>query len=70
MKAYASIQTAANGVVYSVRYLLDAEELQAMQAAGLVPMDAAEIVSLQSVVDGLVASFERDCFRAAGGITQ
>ena len=70
MKAYSTTATGADGLVYSVRYLLDAEELQALQAAGLVPMNADEIVSLQSVVDGLVASFERDCYRAAGGITQ
>ena len=70
MKPYSAFQTAANGDTYSVRYLLDAEELQALQAAGLVPMDAAEIVSLQSVVDGLIARFERDCYRAAGGVVQ
>lgn len=70
MKAYASIQTAANGVVYSVRYLLTNAELEGLQAAGLVPMNASEVVGLQPLVDGLVASFERDCYRAAGGITQ
>lgn len=70
MKAYAADQTAADGRVFSVRYLLTDEELQAMQAAGLVPMDAAEIVSLQSVADSLIACFERDCYRAAGGVVQ
>ena len=70
MKAYSSNQTTSDGRTFSVRYLLTDEELQAMQAAGLVPMDAAEIVSLQSVVDSLIACFERDCFRAAGGVVQ
>ena len=70
MKAYSTTATGADGLAYSVRYLLEPDELAGLQAAGLVPMDAAEIVSLQSVVDGLVASFERDCWRAAGGVVQ
>ena len=60
MKAYSSDQVAADGRCFAVRYLLDPEELHAMQAAGLVPANAVEIVGLQEVVDGLMAGFELD----------
>ena len=56
--------------MYEVRYLLDADELHAMQAAGLVPANAVEIVGLQEVVDGLMAGYERDAFRVCGGVMQ
>lgn len=70
MKPYSAFQATADGRVFSVRYLLDAEELQALQAAGLVPMDAAEIMGLQEVTDTSLLKLKRYCMPTADEITQ
>lgn len=53
-------QTGRDGLTYSVRYLLEPDELAGLQAAGLVPRDACEVVGMQAVADGVVAMLERD----------
>lgn len=69
MKAFAEQKVGADGRVYSVRYLLTEDELQGLQAAGLVGQ-VQEVVSVQEAKDALVAMWERDAMLAIGGMVQ
>jgi hypothetical protein len=64
MKVYSATQTGRDGLLYSVRYLLEPGELAGLQAAGIVPADADEVVGMQGAADGLVAMLERDFWGA------
>lgn len=70
MKPYSAIHTAADGQAYSVRYLLDDAELAGLQAAGLVPLNAAEVVGMQDAADSLVAGLQKQLYTAMGGVMQ
>jgi len=69
MIVWSATDQAADGQIYSVRYLLTPDELAGLQAAGLVG-NVEEVVGLQDVADGIVATFERDLVMACGGRVQ
>lgn len=66
MKIFSSEQVGSNGETYSVRYLLTDEGLAGLQAAGLVPLNACEVVAMQPLADGMVAQMERNSALLAG----
>ena len=70
MKAYSATFTLADGRVFSVRYLLDAEELAGLQAVGLIPHDACQVVGMQEAADNLIAHIEAQSYKAFGGVLQ
>lgn len=70
MKVWSYLARGRSGAWYSVRLLLDEEELRAMQAEGLVPAHAAEVVGMQTAADTVVAQFEREALVAGGGRVQ
>lgn len=67
MKAYNTNKTGSDGLIYSVRLLLEPDELEGLQRAGVIG-SATEIVELQDVVDSLIANFEKQIFITVGGI--
>jgi len=69
-KVYSSTMHAPDGRLYSVRYLLDPEELAGLQAAGLVMDNVCEVIGLQECADIIAADFERQEVWAQGGYTQ
>lgn len=69
MQVFSRSETGRDGLPYSVRYLLTREELAGLQAAGLVG-EVDEVVSLQDVAAGVIASMERDLLVARGGVVQ
>ena len=69
MKVYSETKTGSDGQLYSVRYLLDAEELFGLQAAKLIgPVD--EVIGMQEAADLLMAGFEKQQHQACGGTIQ
>lgn len=70
MKVYSSEQAGQDGVTYSIRYLLEPEELQWMQEAGLIPANVTEVIAMQDVADSLVAGLNLEFHRAVGGLLQ
>lgn len=56
--------------VYSVRYLLESEELDKMQAVGLIPDNVAEIIGMQDVADSMIAGLHFAFHAATGGPIQ
>lgn len=70
MNAYSATFTLPDGRVFQVRYLLDAEELAGLQAVGLIPLDACQVVGMQEAADNLVAHIEAQSYRAFGGVLQ
>ena len=69
MKVYSEIKTCSEGLTYSVRYLLDAEELFGLQVAGLIG-PVAEVIGMQEAADALMAGFEKQQHEACGGSIQ
>lgn len=69
-RVYSSAMQAPDGRLYSVRYLLDPEELAGLQAAGLVMDNVCEVIGLQDAADIIAADFERQAVLCAGGYTQ
>lgn len=69
-KVYSSTMIAPAGHAYSVRYLLDPEELAGLQAAGLIADNTCEVVGLQEYADIIAADFERQTAMAMGGYLQ
>ena len=70
MKVYSAALILPDGHSYSVRYLLTAEELAGLQAVGLVPDHACEVVSLQDAADCVLAGLEKRAHTALGGAIQ
>ena len=69
MKVWSEIKEGRDGLTYSVRYLLDAEELNGLQSAGLIgPVD--EVIGMQEAADIVMADFEKQQFEACGGTIQ
>lgn len=66
MKVYSFQATGRSGLRYGVRLLLTDAELAALQAEGVVPADACEVVGMQTAADTVVAVFEREALQAAG----
>ena len=69
-KVYSSAMIAPDGHLYSVRYLLDPEELAGLQAAGLVMDNCCEVIGMQDAADLIAADFERQCVVEMGGFVQ
>ena len=70
MKVFSFEAAGRSGRRYEVRLLLEAEELAALQAEGVVPGDVCEVVGMQTAADTLVAAFEREALVVAGGVVQ
>ena len=58
-----------DGVEYSVRYLLDDDELTAMQTAGIIG-SVYQVVGMQDVADLLMADMEMQIYTAGGRVLQ
>ena len=69
MKVWAEPKTGADGAEYSVRYLLDIEELNGLQSAGIIG-PVSEIVGMQEVADCLLAGLKSRFIRLVGGVVQ
>ena len=69
MKVYSAMLLTDEGA-WNVRYLLHPEELEGLQAVGLVPMNAAEVVGMQNVADMAVCKLEKQFYTATGGKIQ
>ena len=70
MKVYAALLPLPDGSVYSIRYLLEPEELIGLQEAGLVPLDAAEVIGMQDAADRLMAGLQKQFYTDSGGVMQ
>ena len=70
MKVYSAALILPDGRAYSVRYLLEPDELAGLQAVGLVPDHAFELVGLQDAADCLLAGLELQAHTALGGPIQ
>lgn len=70
MKVYSACLILPDGRTFSVRYLLDAEELAALQAVGLVPDHASEVVGMQDAADYVLAQLELQAYAVNGGVFQ
>ena len=69
VKVWNEFKTGADGRLYGVRYMLDNEELAGLQAAGLVG-DASEIIGMKEYADHVLADFELQSYKSAGGAVQ
>ncbi len=69
MKVYVYQAIGTDGFKYSVRLLLDAEELIALQAAGVIG-EVDEVIGMQEAADSLVAGLQKQFYTACGGLTQ
>lgn len=70
VKVWTENKRGRDGLEYSVRYLLDSEEIKGLQGAGLISMDIAEVIGMQRVADTILADFEKQLYTAAGGVVQ
>lgn len=69
MRAYTETRRGADGREYSVRYLLEPQELAGLQAAGLI----GEVCELMAVCDAdelLTAAYEQIAYQIEGGVVQ
>jgi hypothetical protein len=69
VKVWNELKTGTNGRLYGVRYLLEPQELQGLQSAGIIG-EVSEIVGMQQVADTVIADYERQTFTACGGLVQ
>ena len=69
MKVWAEEKAGNDGLIYSIRYLLDSEEVCGLQSAGIIG-PVSEIVGMQDAADCLVAGFEKQFYTASGGVVQ
>ena len=70
MKVHSAALLLPDGRSFSVRYLLDADELAGLQAVGLIPDHAFEVVGMQDAADCVIAEMERQAYTARGGLAQ
>lgn len=70
MKVYSAALILPDGRAYSVRYLLEPDELAGLQAVGLIPDNCCELVGLQDAADVVLAELEKECHTARGGVIQ
>lgn len=70
MKVFSAALILPDGRSYSVRYLLTTDELAGLQAVGLVPEHAIEVVGLQAAADCVLAGLELQVHTALGGPIQ
>jgi hypothetical protein len=70
MKVYSYSAIGRSGMQYSVRLMLDPQELHHLQAEGLVPLAAVEVVGMQAHADMWCAAMECEAFTASGGLLQ
>lgn len=66
MKVYSFETIGADGNQYSVRLMLTPDELRGLQGALIVPLTVSEVIGVQNVADGLMATLERDLLVAQG----
>lgn len=69
MKAYSTEMQGSDGLTYSVRLLLEPQELAGLQSAGVIG-EAHEIVGMQDAADSLVANLQKQYYTATGGLVQ
>lgn len=69
MKVYSAAIILPDGRTFSIRYLLAADELAGLQAAGILG-EVSEVVGMQQAADGLVAHWEKQSFIDNGGNLQ
>ena len=69
MKVYAASAVGLDGAPYSVRLLLEPEELAGLQAAGIIG-EVQEVVGMQDAADSLVAGLQKQFYTASGGLPQ
>jgi hypothetical protein len=70
MQVFSYQMIGADELQYSVRLLLTPEELRGLQKAMIVPLNVAEVLGMQDVADGLVATMEREMLLLSGGVMQ
>lgn len=69
MKVWSELKKGNDGLLYSVRYLLDGDELRGLLGAGIVGR-VDEVIGMQQVADSIVAGYEKQAFTACGGQIQ
>lgn len=69
MKVYAASVTGNDGLAYSMRLLLEPEELAGLQEAGILG-EVGEVIGMQHAADLLVAGLEKEFYTATGGQIQ
>ena len=70
MKVFSAAFVLPDKRTFSVRYLLEPEELAGLQAVGLIPNHAFEVVGMQDAADCLLAGLEKQVHAASGGAIQ
>lgn len=70
MKVWSEEKMGTDGKVYSIRYLLDSDEVNGLQQAGIVSADVFEVIGMQRIADVIVADFEKQAYVESGGIVQ
>lgn len=69
MRVYVYSARGADGFSYSVRLLLEPEELHGLQRAGIVG-EVSEVIGMQEAADTLVAGLQKEFYTATGGLPQ
>ena len=69
MKIYTSEATGTDGHLYSIRYMLTAEEKTGLQLAGLIG-PCNELIGMQECADRTMADFQKQAYTASGGVMQ
>ena len=68
-KVWSEIKEGSDGLSYSVRYLLDDEEMNSLQNVGIVGA-VYQLVGMQDAADLLVAGYEKQQHESNGGTIQ
>ena len=68
-KVWSETKTGGDGLVYSVRYFHDDDEIIGLQSAGLIG-PVAEVIGMQDVADAVIAGLEKQIYTACGGQVQ
>ena len=69
MKVWTETKTGNDGLKYSVRYLLEDDELSGLQNAGVIG-SVYQIVGMQEAADSVIAGFEKQIYTSFGGQVQ
>lgn len=70
LKVWSYFAGGRDGRLFNVRLLLTTEELNALQAAGVVPDRVHQVVGMEEAAATLVAQFEQQALAAGGGLLQ
>ena len=69
MKVFSELKTGQDGKLYGLRYLLEAQELEGLQAAGIIGQ-VQEVVGMRQAADIVMAGYEMQEFMCSGGLVQ